>query len=75
MIIERNDSMDNEHEKRTKLIRNIEDMVEDAFPDLLHQPNFVFTRLHDNIEARMHYQIEQERREYLLEQKALDLQK
>ena len=75
MIIERNDSMDNEHEKRTKLIRNIEDMVEDAFPDHLHQQNFVFTRLHDHIDARMQYQNEQERREYLLEQKAHDLQK
>tara|TARA_B100000965_G_scaffold400478_1_gene422447 strand:+ start:178 stop:378 length:201 start_codon:yes stop_codon:yes gene_type:complete len=48
-------------ELRTKLIREIEDMVEDAFPNHLHEQDFIFTRLHSNITARLfqesHYQI------------------
>ena len=36
-----------------KLIRDIEDMVEDAFPNLLHEQDFIFTRLHSNIQARL----------------------
>ena len=40
-------------ELRTKLIREIEDMVEDAFPNHLHEQDFIFTRLHSNIQARL----------------------
>ena len=40
-------------ELRTKLIREIEDMVEDAFPNHLHEQDFIFTRLHSNIKARL----------------------
>ena len=47
-------------ELRTKLIREIEDMVEDAFPNHLYEQDFIFTRLHSNIQARLlherHYQ-------------------
>ena len=43
-------------ELRTKLIREIEDMVEDAFPNLLHEQDFIFTRLHSNIQARVLYE-------------------
>ena len=39
-----------------KLIRDIEDMVEDAFPNLLHEQDFIFTRLHSNIQARVLYE-------------------
>ena len=51
---------------KDKLIKNkgsreIEDMVEDAFPNHLHKQDFIFTRLHSNITARLfhesHYQI------------------
>ena len=40
-------------ELRTKLIREIEDMVEDAYPNHLHEQDFNFTRLHSNIQARL----------------------
>ena len=43
-------------ELRTKLIRDIEDMVEDAFPNHLHEQDFIFTRLHSNITARLFHE-------------------
>ena len=48
--------MSKKSELRTKLIREIEDMVEDAFPNLLHEQDFIFTRLHSNIQARVLYE-------------------
>ena len=43
-------------ELSTKLIREIEDMVEDAFPNHLHEQDFIFTRLHSNIKARLFHE-------------------
>ena len=41
-------------------IRDIEDMVEEAFPNNLYDQNYLFTRLYNNIQARVlhanHYQ-------------------
>ncbi len=43
-------------ELRTKLIRDIEDMVEEALPNHLHEQDFIFTQLHGNIKARLLYE-------------------
>jgi signal recognition particle subunit SEC65 len=41
------------HAVKRKLIMDIEDLVEEAFPNDLHEQSFVYTRLFNNINARV----------------------
>ena len=51
-------------ELRTKLIRDIEDMVEEALPNHLHEQDFIFTQLHGNSKARLLYERQEDERTY-----------